>query len=53
MILELRIWIHSPSKGTDDPAISHRAGGEFGVRGISRMATFALGSLLLAILFMR
>jgi hypothetical protein len=53
MILELKMWIRSPNKRTDDPAIVYWAGGEFGVRGIARMATFALGSLLLTILFTR
>jgi len=53
MIPELKTWIHSPSKRADDAAIAHRAGVEFGVRGIARMATFALGSLLLTILFTR
>jgi len=53
MTLELKIWIRSLNKRTGDPAIPHWAGGQFGVRGIVRMATFALGSLLLTILFTR
>lgn len=53
MILELKMWIHSLNKRADDPTVAHRAGGKFGVRGIARMATFALGSLLTTILFTR
>jgi hypothetical protein len=51
MILESKIWTHCPNRRIDDSAIASGAGGELGVRWIARMATFALGSLLLTILF--
>jgi hypothetical protein len=53
MILELKMWIHSLNKRVDDPTRPQKAGGEFGVRRIARMATFALGPLLTTILFTR